>query len=289
VIDLHTHTTESDGSLSPAELVDRACAIGLEALAISDHDTLAGYDGALERSRGAGLDLVRAIEIGTRHPEPGKPRGQSVHILGYFLTWAPSRVLLRWVARIQAARRERNIRLAARLQELGLDVHLEEAEALGRRLTGRPHFARVLVRKGYVATVEDAFNLYLNESAKAYVPRVEPPTAEAIDRLREGGALPVLAHPFRLAEGNPQREREMIAAFCGAGLEGIEVWHSDHSPADADRFLALARRFDLAVTGGSDFHGEAKAGVRLGTGRNGNLAVPRAVLDQLWKRATSLD
>jgi hypothetical protein len=193
------------------------------------------------------------------------------------------------VARIQAARRDRNIRLAARLRELGLDVRLEEVEALGRRLTGRPHFARVLVRKGYAATVEDAFSLYLNESAKAYVPRVEPPAAEAIVRLREDGALPVLAHPFRLAEGNPRREREMIAAFCNAGLEGIEVWHSDHSPADADRFLALARRFDLAVTGGSDFHGEAKPGVRLGTGRNGNLAVPRAVLDHLRKRAVSIN
>jgi predicted metal-dependent phosphoesterase TrpH len=289
VIDLHTHTTESDGSLSPAELVDQACAIGLEALAISDHDTLAGYDGALERARGAGLELVRAIEIGTRHPEPGKPRGRSVHVLGYFLARAPSPMLLKWVAGIQTVRRDRNILLAARLRELGLDVRLEEVEALGRGLTGRPHFARVLVRKGYVATVEDAFSLYLNESAKAYVPRVEPPTTEAIACLREEGALPVLAHPFRLAEGNPQREREMIAAFCGVGLEGIEVWHSDHSSADVDRFLALARWFDLAVTGGSDYHGEAKPGVRLGTGRNGNLAVPRAVLDQLWKRATSLD
>lgn len=288
MIDLHTHTTESDGSLSPAELVDQACAIGLEALAISDHDTLAGYDGAIERARGAGLELVRAIEIGTRHPEPGKPRGQSVHVLGYFLTWAPSRVFLRWVAKIQAARRDRNIRLAARLQELGLDVRLEEVEALGRSLTGRPHFARVLVRKGYVATVEDAFSLYLNESAKAYVPRVEPSAAEAITRLREDGALPVLAHPFRLAEGNPQREREMIAAFCDAGLEGIEAWHSDHSPADTGRFLALGRQFDLAVTGGSDYHGEAKPGVRLGTGRNGNLAVPRTVLDHLRKRAVSI-
>jgi hypothetical protein len=289
MIDLHTHTTESDGSLSPAELVDRACAIGLEALAISDHDTLAGYDGALERARGAGLDLIRAIEIGTRHPEPGKPRGQSVHVLGYFLGGAPSRVFLEWVAGIQAARRDRNIRLAARLRDLGLDVLLEEVEALGRGLTGRPHFARVLVRKGYVATLEDAFSLYLNESAKAYVPRIQPPAAEAIARLREGGALPVVAHPFRLAEGNPQREREMIAEFCDAGLEGIEAWHSDHSPADVGRFLALARRFGLAVTGGSDYHGEAKAGVRLGTGRNGNLAVPRAVLDRLRKRATSLD
>ena len=288
MIDLHTHTTESDGSLSPAELVDQACAIELEALAISDHDTLAGHDGALERARGAGLDLIRAIEIGTRHPEPGKPRGQSVHVLGYFLTRAPFPVFIEWLTKIQAARRDRNTRLAARLRELGLDVRLEEAEALGRNLTGRPHFARVLVRKGYVATVEDAFSLYLDESAKAYVPRVEPSAAEAIDRLREGGALPVVAHPFRLTEGNPQREREMIAAFCDAGLGGLEAWHSDHSAADAARFLALAREFDLAVTGGSDFHGEAKAGVQLGTGRNGNLAVPRAVLDRMRERAARL-
>ena len=288
MIDLHTHTTESDGSLSPVELVDRARAIGLEALAISDHDTLAGYGAALERARGAGLELIRAIEIGTRHPEPGRPRGQSVHVLGYFLGGAPSPIFVEWLAKIQAARRDRNSRLAARLRELGLDVRLEEAEALGRNLTGRPHFARVLVRKGYAATVEDAFNLYLNESAKAYVPKVEPSAADAIARLREGGAMPVVAHPFRLAEGHPQREREMIAAFCSAGLGGLEAWHSDHSPADAARFLALAREFDLAVTGGSDFHGEAKAGVQLGTGRNGNLAVPRAVLDLMRERAARL-
>ena len=174
-------------------------------------------------ARGAGLDLVRAIEIGTRHPEPGKPRGQSVHVLGYFLGGAPSLVFIEWLAKIQAARRDRNSRLAARLQEMGLDVQLEEAEALGRNLTGRPHFARVLVRKGYAATVQDAFSLYLSESAKAYVPKVEPSTADAIARLREGGALPVVAHPFRLAEGNPRRESEMIAAFREAGLGGLEA------------------------------------------------------------------
>ena len=118
--------------------------------------------------------------------------------------------------------------------------------------------------------------------------RVEPPAAEAITALREEGALPVVAHPFRLAEGNLQREREMIAAFCRVGLEGIEIGHSNHSPAGVARFLALARQFDLAVTGGSDFHGEAKPGVRLGAGRDGNLAVPRAVPDRMRERAARL-
>jgi hypothetical protein len=288
LIDLHTHTTESDGTLSPAELVGAARAIDLEALAISDHDTLAGYDGATEAARDAGLELIRAIEIGTRRPEPDHPRGRDVHILGYFLNGAPAPEFHDWLRSIQAARRVRNAKLAARLQTLGVDIRLEEVEAIGRVLTGRPHFARVLVGKGYAATVQDAFDRYLDESANAYVPRDEPSTGDAIARLRAGGAVPVLAHPFRLAKGNAHREQELIGEFRDAGMEGLEAYHSDHSAADTSRFLALAHRFGLVTTGGSDFHGEAKAGVRLGTGRSGNLAVPRVVLDHLRERASRI-
>lgn len=166
---------------------------------------------------------------------------------------------------------------------MGLDVPLSEVESLGRGLAGRPHFARVMVDRGYVRTVQEAFDRYLDESAPAYVWREEPSTDEAILRVRTAGGVPVIAHPVRLAGGDPEREREMIAGFREAGLEGLEVYYPDHSPGDVKRFEELARRFGLAPSGGSDFHGAVKPEIRIGRGR-GNLDVPARLIEELRRR-----
>lgn len=274
LIDLHSHTNESDGSFSPAELVAEAVRAGVGVLGITDHDTFAGYDRAVPLASEAGVELVRGIELSTKLHE------HSVHLLGYF----PGNVGLdefrQWVLELQVSRRERNVRLAARLRELGFDIRVEEAEALGRGMTGRPHFARIMVEKGYVANIRQAFDDYLDESAKGYVYRREPDFAEAVSRVRAAGGIASLAHPVRLAGD----VAALLPELCAAGLDAIEAYHSDHAPADTELYLGLARQYGLKVTGGSDFHGAFKPEAMLGTGRQGNLHVPPEVLEPLRVR-----
>ena len=283
MIDLHTHTDESDGTSRPAELVDAALALGLEALGITDHDTLAGYDQAVPFAREKGLDLVCGIELSTKRRRAGEVLGRSIHILGYFLG-APAPAEFRsWLEGIRLARRDRNRRLAERLRSLGMDIAIEEVERLGRSQAGRPHFARVMLDKGYVANVQEAFDLYLDESAKAYVERDEPALDAGIRKVREAGGVAALAHPVRLSRRNPAAFEKDLAEMCDMGLSAIEAYHSDHRQVDTEFFLALARRYNLAVTGGTDFHGDNKPGLLLGTGY-GNVAVPRQVLDELRRQ-----
>ena len=273
MIDLHTHTNESDGTYTPAQLIDEAVSSRLEALGITDHDTLAGYDAALPVAQAAGLDLVCGIELST------KLRGRSVHLLGYFLNRPPSPVFRDWLREIQVSRRDRNARLAAKLRSMGMDVTLEEVESRGKSLAGRPHFAQVMVEKGYVKDTREAFDDYLDESAKAYVDRKEPTFAEGVQRILDGGGVPSLPHPIRVPK-NGERFEPLMREMLDAGLQAIEVYHSDHSPDDQRFFQEQAERHNLAITGGSDFHGALKSHIKLGTGA-GNLCVPREVLDRL--------
>lgn len=279
MIDLHSHTNESDGSCPPLELVDRALRMGLEALAISDHDTFAGYDQALEPARRYGLDLVCGIELSTRSET--ERRQFSVHLLAYFLKEPPTQEFRKWLEEMLANRRDRNRRLIEKLQSLGIDIELAEVESLGRTLAGRPHFARLLVRKGYVATSEEAFRKYLGEAAPSFVERYGPDIATGIDRIRAAGGLPVVAHPVRLGFRDTTEEEMYIAKLRGMGLRGIEVYHSDQGPQHVARYAALAAKYDLLITGGSDFHGDAKPRIELGRGVDGNLNIPRSVLDKL--------
>ena len=278
MIDLHTHTNESDGTLTPVELVERALALPLEALAISDHDTFAGYDEAVRPARARGLDLVCAVELSTRM---AGDRRRTIHLLGYFLKDAPSFEFRTWLQELLGARRDRNQRLVANLQALGVEIELNEVERIGRTLTGRPHFARVLVQKRYAANADEAFRKYLGESAPAYVERDSPHVAMGIQRIVAAGGLAVLAHPVRLGVHDEAAEEALIGELRDAGLGGIEVYHSDHQPSDMERYARIAKKVGLAVSGGSDFHGDAKPKVALGTGVNGNLSVPKSVLDKL--------
>lgn len=276
MIDLHTHTDESDGTYTPAELVEEAAATGLEALAITDHDTLAGYDAALPLARAAGLDLICGIELSTKF------HGRTVHLLGYFLQGPPSAEFRGWLKELHDSRRDRNIRLVARLQAQGVNVTLEEVSTGRGSQTGRPHFARVLIDKGYATSIEHAFQQYLGEeSGSAYVQRMEPHLRDALGLIAAGGGLASLAHPIRLVRRGADGLDPMIAEMRELGLPGIEAYHSDHSPAEVTHYLALAQRYGLAVTGGSDFHGANKPHIRLGSGLNGNLNIPRSVLDKL--------
>ena len=273
MIDLHSHTTASDGTFSPAQLVAEARRVGIRTLGITDHDTFSGYDQALPLSRAAGLDLICGIELST------KLHSHSVHLLGYFLNVDDPRLaeFRTWIRDLQESRRERNVRLVARLRELGLNITMEEAEACGGGMTGRPHFARLLVEKGYVANMQQAFDEYLDESAKGYVTRREPRFSEAVQRIREAGGIASLAHPIRLRED----VAGVLPGLRADGLTAIEAYHSDHSPAQTELYLQLAGAHGLLVTGGSDFHGAAKPEIQLGTGREGNLHIPGDLVDRM--------
>ena len=271
MIDLHSHTNESDGTYSPSQLVEEARRTGVSILGITDHDTFAGYDQAVPLAQAAGVEIMCGIELST------KLHGRSAHLLGYFISEDAPKEFRAWVLDMQAARRDRNIRLVARLRELGIDITLEEAEARGRGLTGRPHFAKILLEKGYVATLQQAFDEYLDESAKGYVYRREPQFAQAVARIRKAGGIASLAHPVRVWGDVPA----LLPELCAAGLNAIEVYHSDHGREETDLFLGLAKQYRLLVTGGSDFHGAAKPEIMLGTGRKGNLQIPDDLVERL--------
>ena len=295
MIDLHTHTTASDGSVSPPDLVRLALQHGLEALAITDHDTLEGCDEGAPVAAGLGVELIVGIELSTRlepslveliKPWLGGRRIPSIHLLGYFLGVDPPASFRSWIVGHQESRRKRNVELVAKLRGFGFDITLEAVSKLGGKLTGRPHFAEYLLRKGYVKNRQEAFDLYLADTAQAAVERDEPGLMESIEVLRQSSGMPVLAHPVRLPLGDhPDGLRAVLKALCDAGLQGLEVWHSEHSPEQQALYEQLAREFGLAATGGSDFHGSHKPSIGLGTGVDGNICIPKAHLDSM--RATA--
>jgi predicted metal-dependent phosphoesterase TrpH len=279
---MHTHTDRSDGTASPAQLVDEAKAMGLEALGITDHDTLEGYDIAAPLADAAGLELVCGIELSTRpDPPPDGSRPPSVHLLGYFLQAPASAGFRQWIRGHQESRRERNRKLIAKLNSLGVEIALEEVQALGKHLTGRPHFAKVLLRKGYVKTNQEAFDRYLADNASASVERDEPELVEGVRRIREGGGMPSLAHPVRLPERDRVSLEKLLRTLIHNGLQGLEVYHSEHSPQGTALYRELAAEFQLIETGGTDFHGDNKPSIHLGTGKGGNVNTPYALLEKM--------
>lgn len=271
LIDLHSHTNESDGSVSPSELIDIARRGQVGILAITDHDTFAGYDLAQPIAKNLGVDLICGIELSARLEE------HSSHLLGYFMNAADLCAFRDWIGELRSSRRDRNVRLASRLRELGIELTLEEAEARGRAVTGRPHFAQLLVQKGYAASLKEAFDKYLDEGAPAYVQRNEPDFFEAIQKVRGARGIASLAHPVRLKCDLAS----VLPRLLESGLNAIEAYHTDHSPADTQLYVSLANRCGLLCTGGSDFHGTTKPGIELGKGRGGNLKVPENVVKEL--------
>ncbi|MBV8847491.1 MAG: PHP domain-containing protein [Bryobacterales bacterium] len=289
MIDLHSHTDRSDGTLSPAALVERAVQTGLTALAITDHDTFAGYELALPVAQARRLDLVCGIELSTRPEGPGGgQRPVSIHLLGYFPAEPPSMEFRQWIQSMLKSRHQRNLGLIDKLRSFGLDISLEEVQALGKHLTARPHFAQVLLRKGYVSSLQEAFDVYLADEAKAAVARDEPPLKEAIRKIGDAGGIASLAHPVRIPGG---RDRAVFAPFlkdlAAAGLHAIEVIHTEHQPSDIALYQQMANEFGLLATGGSDFHGDTKPGIELGTGRNNNVHVDAALLDRMRARCAA--
>ena len=270
MIDLHSHTDRSDGTLSPSRLIELASKNRIRALSITDHDTLEGYDDAVAPAAQANLELICGIELNARF------RAETIHVLAYFLDAPADDAFRRRVTAMKTSRRERNARLAERLRELGCDVTLEEAEALGKDQTGRPHFARLLIRKRYVSSHREAFDRYLDETAPGFVPRDEPSLDKVFGWIRDSGGVPTWAHPGRFLKQHGLEPEATFRELGALGCLAIEAYHRDH-PIDLGNALAkAARKAGLGVTGGSDFHGPTPNGVPLG-----GLGLPYRLLDAL--------
>jgi predicted metal-dependent phosphoesterase TrpH len=268
LIDLHTHTTASDGALAPAALVALAGREGVGVLGVTDHDTVAGLDEATEAAAPLGVEVIPGLEISCYYGR------QEVHLLGYFLDARHPALL----ARLSAWREERVGRLhqmVERLRRRGIHLDADRLAARGAGgSVGRPHVAVALVEAGHVASVEEAFDRFLADGKPAYVPRQRVPVADAMALVLEAGGLPVLAHP------GAYRNDGMIPELVRDGLAGIEVFHREHNDTATARYRRLATRYNLASTGGSDFHGLPGAQ----TQRLGQPSLPQADLDALRAR-----
>ena len=267
MIDLHTHTTASDGLFTPTELVRLAAEKKLEAIAITDHDTTDGLTEALAAGALYGVEVVPGIEISAEFP------GGTLHILGYYIDPANKQFSTKLV-QLQQARAERNPQIIKKLQERGMNIEMEDvvAEAGGGQI-GRPHFAQALLKKGYVRTVQEAFDRFLAKGAAAYCEKFRFHPRDAIACIAAAGGIAVLGHPSSLNCTDTVTLETTVRSMVDMGIRGIEAYYSDHSAVQTRHYIALAKKYQLFITGGSDFHGPAVKGISLGTGR-GNLNVP---------------
>jgi predicted metal-dependent phosphoesterase TrpH len=276
-IDLHTHSSRSDGTDSPGDLVRAAAATGLDVVALTDHDTSAGWAEAASAAAEAGVDLVPGMEISCKH------RGSGVHLLAYWPdpSYPP---LVRLLAEVVEGRSSRMPRMVERLRELGHAVTVDDvlAQAAGTGSIGRPHIADALVAKGIVESRDEAFDRFLRSGGPAYVDRPAALLEETIRVVADAGGVTVVAHPWgRDSAGVMQPED--LGALQQAGLTGVEVDHEDHSPEQRVALRAVARELGLVVTGSSDHHGAGKVGHDLGC----NLTAPEEYARLREARPTS--
>lgn len=277
-IDLHAHTLYSDGSVSPEELVIMAASAGARAIAITDHDTVDGLAEGRATAERFGIEFVNGIEISAEY-EPG-----TMHILGYYID-DESLFLKSRLAELRIAREERNPKIASRLRSLGFHIDYDEVvKAAGSEIVGRPHFAQLMVKKGYAQSMQDAFTRFLAKGAPAFVDKRRLSPAESIDLIHSAGGVAVLAHPYQLKPLPLEEHGGLIGELTALGLDGVEAIYSRHSQEQRETYSKIAARQGLLVTGGSDFHGSYKPDIDIVIGL-GDLKVPYSLLEGLRNRA----
>jgi len=244
-VDLHVHTTASDGTQTPTEVVEEALKKGLLAIAITDHDSIDGLKEALEAGRRMGVEVIPGVEINAQH------EGKEAHILGYFVELGDT-PLSRTLERLRRGRLERIRKIVSKLNGLGVGITVEDVLAFAEKdgSLGRPHVARAIAAKGYAKNASEAFAKFLDKDRPAYVPRPKLTPHEAVSVIVDAGAVPVLAHPAVAGHWEG-----LIRELMALGLRGIEAYHPDHTPDQAEKYRGLAERLGLIVTGGSDAHG----------------------------------
>ncbi len=269
-IDLHIHTTYSDGVLSPEELVDSAIEVGLTTISITDHDNVLGYYAAkkhIEDSQKQ-LEIIPGIEINTFYKK------QEIHVLGYFMD-LDNPDFQAMIEKQRKARKTQAQEIAKRLQKIGINVTYEDIKkcVIQKGSIGRPHIAKSIMQKGTVSSVTEAYSKYINDSSKVYVQRKTVTPHEAVETIYDAGGIPVIAHPCDI-----ENAQELIEELISYGLRGIEAYHRKHTPAMIEYFCSLAEKYDLIVTGGSDFHAPSLYTGQMVLGKN---FVPPKIFEEL--------
>ena len=290
-IDLHTHSTKSDGTFSPEELIRYAQAKGLSAIALTDHDTADGIEEALKTaqilreeaqvpsgsSSPAVPDVIPGVELSTQY------RGRDIHVVGLFIDWRNSGFITK-LREFADARIYRNQKMCRLLTEGGYPVNYKELLSFfPDTVITRAHFAQYMLEKGFISSIDEAFRKLIGDDCPFFVPREKISPQDGVRFLLEYGAVPVLAHPLQYKMSDDQL-CELLTSLCGYGLSGIEVYYSGYKPADTAYLSRLAEKFGLLPSGGSDFHGSRKKGLDLGTGY-GHLYVPDTLLPPLRAKA----
>jgi len=278
-IDLHVHSSASDGTLTPSEILEMAVQLGLQAISITDHDTLSGSAAALAIGISRTLEFLTGIEISAAAPD-GYPTESSVHILGYGLDLSDES-LYNLLTILQSSRENRNPQIIQRLNSVGMYVTMGElSQIVGDATAGRPHIARLMVAKGLADSIDDAFNRFLGKNKPAYVEKYRVPMIDAIEVIKSAGGVAVLAHPYL----NDVTEADNFEAFLltlkEMGLEGIEAIYPQHPEAATARYCQLALKHNLLITGGTDFHGAITPGIQMGFGA-GAFHVPYSCYERL--------
>ena len=273
LIDLHVHTSASDGTMTPEEAVLLAARSGLKAIAVTDHDTVDGVAEALATGAKAGLEVVPGIEISVDY-------NGEMHILGYYVN-SLNDGFREGLANLSRYRAQRNPQIINKLRKLNFHITLEDvSKVAGAGVVGRPHFARAMLQKGYVHSLDEAFDLYLGAGRAAYVKKERLTPNEGIQLIALAGGIPVLAHPKYLKIKGGQGLAGLLPELIGYGLKGIEVFYTSHTPAETREYAKLAALHGLLMTGGSDFHGANKPEITIGRGK-GNLAVDYELLQRI--------
>lgn len=274
--DLHTHTTASDGSYSPHDLIEMASLAGLKAIAVTDHDTMQGIQEAVNAGKEYNIEVISGIELSVLY------RQGDMHMLGYYLSASP--LLSSVLQEVQEARAGRNPIILEKLANLGCTIEMDELQRLAQGgQIGRPHIAQAMVNHGFVSDTRSAFAMYLKKGGPAYAPKSVLSPERAIEAIHSAGGLAVLAHPFSLHCNHEAELREIVSELKALGLDGMECYYSEHDASFTEMCLGVANRYDLAATGGSDFHGRPKPNIRLGKGK-GTLCVPYECVNALKKR-----
>jgi len=249
MLDLHNHTTASDGVLAPSALIERAHSLGITDIAVTDHDTLGGLDEACSTGEALGVNVYQGIEISATREDGG-----SLHILGYGFN-LDAEPLLSVIDLLRNARKLRNEKICVKLQEHGMEITISELKRIAQSIIGRPHFARLMIEKGYVNDINEAFEKWLGVGCPGYVDKEVLSPAQAIETIRQSGGIAVLAHPLAYAKDAKKLET-LLEKLTRFGLGGVEVYYGAYSQAERAMIGCFADRFDLLPGGGSDFHSD---------------------------------
>jgi predicted metal-dependent phosphoesterase TrpH len=284
-IDLHTHSTRSDGTLTPAELIRYAAQKGLAAIALTDHDTIDGIEEAVQAARSLSSqdpdalvpEVIPGVELSTEH------RGKDIHIVGLFIDWQ-NREFADRLRGFADARIYRNRKMCSLLTENGCPVSYEDLEAaFPDTVITRAHFAQYLLDRGMISSIDEAFRKLIGDDCPCFVPREKITPHDAVRFLLRFGGVPILAHPLQYKMSETELDA-LVASLTGLGMDGIEVYYSTHRQADTANLSRIAEKYGLLLSGGSDFHGTRKQNLDLGTGY-GHLYVPDTILPPIRERA----